>query len=65
MFSIKNPTRIGVAWGVNVENMYNIIRATQATVIAGEKWEMTMECTSALRGMEFKLRKIGSINSAL
>ena len=29
----------------------------------GEKWEMTMETTSALRGMEYKLRKINSINS--
>ena len=62
VFSIKKPTRIGVAWGVNVDKMYNIIKATQATVIAGEKWEMTMEVTSAIRGMEFKLRKIGSIN---
>lgn len=62
-FSIKKPTRIGIAWGIDVDKMYNVIKATQATVIAGEKWEMTMETTSALRGMEYKLRRIGSTNS--
>lgn len=64
VFSIKEPTQVGVAWGVSVDRFDKIGSSTRATVKAGEKWEMTMESTSLFWGaVEYKLRRVDSINS--
>lgn len=63
VFSINEPTWVGVAWGVSVDRPDKVVQSTRATVKAGEKWEMTMESTSLWGGMEYKLRRVDSINS--
>ena len=63
VFTIKEPTWVGVAWGFSVDRLDKVPDACRATVKAGEKWEMTMESTSLWGGMEYKLRRVDSINA--
>ena len=66
VFSINEPTWVGVAWGHSVDRMDKVPDACRATVKAGEKWEMTMESTSMWFGaMEYKLRRVDSINAGI